>query len=129
MTQSGGSRQRSEDLGFVVCLSVLSMKHLLRQQFRSFFWNLPCRRSFVHFPEIISSPELSNDTLKRRIERVQDSTVSITPLLREWCERGNQIRHTELKSIISSLHRSKRFFQALQVRDFKNKQIGILSNC
>jgi hypothetical protein len=100
----------------------LSMKHLLRQQFSNFFWILPCRRSFVHFPKTIPSPELINDTLKRRIQRVQDSSVSITPLLREWCQRGNQTGLSKLRSIITSLHRSNRFSHALQVRDFKNKQ-------
>ncbi|EFH62558.1 hypothetical protein ARALYDRAFT_319921 [Arabidopsis lyrata subsp. lyrata] len=98
------------------------MKHLLRQPFSTFFWKLPCRRSFVHFPKTIPSPELIDDTLKRRIERVQDSTVSITPLLREWCQIGNQTALSELRSIITSLHRSNRFFHALQVSDWMIEQ-------
>ncbi|XP_010467778.1 PREDICTED: pentatricopeptide repeat-containing protein At2g20710, mitochondrial isoform X2 [Camelina sativa] len=95
------------------------MKHLLRQQFRYFFWNIPCRRSFVRSPRTIPSPEIINETLRRRIERVQDSTVSITPLLREG---GNQTALAELRSIISSLHRSNRFSHALQVSEWMSDQ-------
>ncbi|KAL1219386.1 Pentatricopeptide repeat-containing protein [Cardamine amara subsp. amara] len=98
------------------------MKHLLRPQFLNFSWNLPCRRSFVYSPKTIPSPELIHDTLKRRIERIQDSTVSITPLLREWCERGNQTKLIEVKRIISSLLRSNRYSQALQVSDWMSEQ-------
>ncbi|EOA30473.1 hypothetical protein CARUB_v10013598mg [Capsella rubella] len=100
------------------------MKHLLRQQFRYIFWNLPSRRSFVRSPRTIPSPELINDTLRRRIERVQDSSVSITPLLREWCQRGNQTPLPELRSIITSLHKSNRFSQALQVSDWMIERKG-----
>ncbi|KAL1219387.1 Pentatricopeptide repeat-containing protein [Cardamine amara subsp. amara] len=95
------------------------MKHLLQPQLLYFFRNLPCRRSFVLFPKTI--PSHDELTLERRIERVQDSTVAITPLLREWCERGNQTTATELRSIIESLYDSERYSQALQVSDWMSK--------
>ncbi|CAH2051126.1 unnamed protein product [Thlaspi arvense] len=98
------------------------MNHLLRPQFGSFLRILRCRCSFVHFSKTIPSPDPAHDTLKRRIERVPDSTASVTPLLREWCERGNQAAHSELRRIIASLHKFDRSSHALQISEWMSDQ-------
>ncbi|CAN8270974.1 unnamed protein product [Cochlearia groenlandica] len=105
------------------------MKHLLLQHRLKLVSSLlrrilPWRFSFLHFPKTIPSPSpspspsppSSNLTLKLRIEQAHDSSVSsITPLLRQW---GNQSSLSQLRSIISSLHRSHRFSHALQISEW-----------
>ncbi|VVA99955.1 unnamed protein product [Arabis nemorensis] len=99
------------------------MKHLLRPQFLVLKKRiLPCRCSFLHFPKTIPSPDLSHDSLKRRIDRASDSTVSIIPLLREWSQFGNGTTLSDLRRIISSLHGSNRFSHALQISEWMSGQ-------
>ncbi|KAG2323650.1 hypothetical protein Bca4012_059119 [Brassica carinata] len=98
------------------------MNHLLRPQFGSFRSNLPFRCSFLRFPKTVPSPDAVHDSLKRRIERAPDSMPSLTPLLQEWRQLGNKPGLSELRSIISSLHKFDRFSHALQVSEWMSDQ-------
>ncbi|CAA7014010.1 unnamed protein product [Microthlaspi erraticum] len=100
------------------------MRHLLRPQSQIgvLFRILPCRSSFLHLSKTIPSPDLTHDTLRRRIERLPVSTASVTPLLREWCDRRNRPAHAELRSIITSLHKSNRFSHALQISEWMSDE-------
>ncbi|CAH8343067.1 unnamed protein product [Eruca vesicaria subsp. sativa] len=99
------------------------MNHLLRQNFGSFSrTNLPFRWSFLRFPKTIPSPDPVHDSLKRRIEHAPDSMPSLTPLLHEWRQLGNKPGLSELRSIISSLHKFDRFSHALQVSEWMSDQ-------
>ncbi|RID52565.1 hypothetical protein BRARA_G00019 [Brassica rapa] len=98
------------------------MNHLLRPQFGSFRSSLPFRCSFLRFPKTVPSPDPVHDSLKRRIERAPDSMPSLTHLLHEWRQLGNKPGLSELRSIISSLHKLDRFSHALQVSEWMSDQ-------
>lgn len=99
------------------------MNHLLRPQLGSFRRsNLPWRCSFLRFPKTVPWPDPVHDSLKRRIERAPDSMPSLTPLLHEWRQLGNKPGLSELRSIISSLHKFDRFSHALQVSEWMSDQ-------
>ncbi|XP_010555122.1 PREDICTED: pentatricopeptide repeat-containing protein At2g20710, mitochondrial [Tarenaya hassleriana] len=63
-----------------------------------------------------------NDTLRRRIARAGDPSASVIPLLDEWLDRGNQLRPSDLQSMVKMLRRFKRFSHALQILEWISEQ-------
>ncbi|PIA55321.1 hypothetical protein AQUCO_00800214v1 [Aquilegia coerulea] len=73
-----------------------------------------------------SQSEISPDILYNRISSINDSKVSIVPILDEWIQEGNTINKNQFQSLIKQLKVSNRFQHALQMSQWMTDKRHII---
>ncbi|PIA55322.1 hypothetical protein AQUCO_00800215v1 [Aquilegia coerulea] len=95
-------------------------KSLLRQRGFGFLFNSTNTQT--------SKSKTTADILYNRISSINDSKVSIVPILDEWIQEGNPINKNQLQCLIKQLKVTNRFQHALQMSQWMtDKQHNLLS--
>ncbi|PON32427.1 Pentatricopeptide repeat [Parasponia andersonii] len=81
-------------------------------------------RALFYSSEALTSSSPPPDTLYRRISRLGNPKISMTPVLNQWVEQGKDVNASELHKIIKQLRKYRRFTQALQDGKMKRKERG-----